>query len=46
MMVTSLFIEDVQISDLWGLDLIGIQDPIEKKTNEQADSQGQRRRQI
>ena len=35
-MVTSLFVEDVQISDLWGLDLIGIQDPTEKKTKEQA----------
>ena len=36
MMVTSLFIENVQISDLWEFDLIGIQDPIEKKTKEQA----------
>ena len=36
MMVTLLFIENVQISDLWELDLIGIQDPIEKKTKEQA----------
>jgi hypothetical protein len=35
-MVTSLFIKDIEISDLWGLDLIGIQDPIEKKTKEQA----------
>jgi hypothetical protein len=36
MMVTLLFIENVQIPDLWELDLIGIQDPIEKKTKEQA----------
>jgi hypothetical protein len=36
LMLTSLFIKDIEISDLWGLDLIGIQDPIEKKTKEQA----------
>jgi len=34
-MVTSLFIKDFEISDPWRLDLIGIQDPIEKKTKEQ-----------
>jgi hypothetical protein len=33
--VTSLFIKEAEIADLWNLDLIGIHDPIQKKTKEQ-----------
>jgi hypothetical protein len=33
--VTSLFIKVFEISDIWKFDLIGIHDPIEKKTKEQ-----------
>jgi hypothetical protein len=33
--VTSLFIKEAEISYLWKLDLIGIHEPVEKKTKEQ-----------
>jgi hypothetical protein len=33
--VTSLFIKEAEISDLWKLDLVGIHEPTEKKTKEQ-----------
>ncbi|GIY64948.1 uncharacterized protein CDAR_119701 [Caerostris darwini] len=35
MVVTSLFVKEANISDLWELDLIGIKDPIEKSSKEE-----------
>ncbi|GFX30218.1 integrase catalytic domain-containing protein [Trichonephila clavipes] len=37
MTVTSLFIKGVDISDLWGIDVIGIKDPMEKISKNEID---------
>lgn len=39
MTVTSLFVKEADISSLWRLDLIGINDPIEKKSRQEIDLQ-------
>lgn len=36
-LVTSLFVKEANISDLWELDLIGIKDPVEKISREEQD---------
>ncbi|GFT16106.1 integrase catalytic domain-containing protein [Trichonephila clavipes] len=37
--VTSMFVNELDISNLWRLDLIGIDDPIEKKSKQEIDLQ-------